>query len=124
MPLDPSSLLPLKPIVFHILIVLFEGERHGWALLKAVEERLGSPLLPGQLYRQLAAMLGEGLIEESAAPPRAARRREEGVGGAAPSRFFTLTPFGRAVAAAEARRHAAIVDELRGTRLLPQKERS
>ena len=51
---DPSSLLPLKPIVFHILIVLNEGDRHGWALLKAVEERLGRYFDTG-VYSQPAA---------------------------------------------------------------------
>ena len=124
MPRDPRDLLPLKPFVFHVLVVLTDGELHGWGLLRALEPRLGERVLPGQLYRQLEAMLDEQLIEEHAAPAKPAKRdRDDHVGGAAPKRFFRLTTFGRAVAKAEARRLEAIVDELRGKRLLPERGR-
>ncbi|HEX5216161.1 MAG TPA: hypothetical protein VFV98_11910 [Vicinamibacterales bacterium] len=125
MPRDPRDLLPLKPFVFHVLVVLLDGELHGWGLLRALEPRLGAQVLPGQLYRQLEAMLAEQLIEEHGAPSRPSRNeRDDRVGGAAPKRFFRLTPFGRAVARAEARRLEAMVDELRDKRLLPERGRS
>ena len=98
---------------------------HGWGLLRALEPRLGEQVLPGQLYRQLEAMLAEQLIEEHGSPSRPSRNeRDDRVGGAAPKRFFRLTPFGRAVARAEARRLEAMVDELRDKRLLPERGRS
>ena len=124
-PRDPLALLPLKPFVFHALVVLAGGDRHGWALLRALEARTAARVLPGQLYRQLEAMLDEGLITEHDRPSRGATRDERPphAGGAAPKRFFRLTPFGRRVAQAEARRLATLVDELRGTGLLPAKGR-
>jgi DNA-binding PadR family transcriptional regulator len=124
MPRDPRDLLPLKPFIFHVLVVLTDGELHGWGLLRALEPRVGERVLPGQLYRQLEAMLGEQLIEEHDVPSRPAKlERDDRVGGAAPKRFFRLTAFGRAVARAEAKRLEAMVDELRGKRLLPERGR-
>ena len=130
MPRDPRDLLPLKPFVFHVLVVLLDGELHGWGLLRALEPRIGERVLPGQLYRQLEAMLTEQLIEEHDSPGRASKDdpderhgRDSRTGGAAPKRFFRLTTFGRAVAKAEARRLEAMVDELRGKRLLPERGR-
>jgi len=121
---DPRELLPLKPFVFHVLVVLLDGELHGWGLLRALEPRLGEQVLPGQLYRQLEAMLAEQLIEEHGSPSRPSRNeRDDRVGGAAPKRFFRLTTFGRAVARSEARRLEAIVDELRDKWLLPERGR-
>ena len=123
---DPRELLPLKPFVFHALVVLTDGELHGWGLLRALEARLGERVLPGQLYRQVEAMLAADLIDESDAPARPAPRleRDDRAGGAAPRRFFRLTAFGRAVAKAEARRLEAMVNELRDKRLLPERGRS
>jgi DNA-binding PadR family transcriptional regulator len=125
MPRDPRELLPLKPLVFHVLVVLLDGELHGWGLLRALEPRLGQQVLPGQLYRQLEAMLAEQLIEEHGSPSRPPRNeRDDRAGGAVPKRFFRLTAFGRGVVRAEARRLEAMVDELRDKRLLPDRGRS
>jgi DNA-binding PadR family transcriptional regulator len=120
MPRDPLALLPLKPLVFHLLVALLEEDLHGWALLRAVEAQPGGDrLMPGQLYRQLEAMLDEGLIVEQRAPKReepdeATSKR----GGAPPKRFFRLTPFGRDVARAEARRLEGMMADARVRRLL------
>jgi hypothetical protein len=123
--------LPLKDLVFRILVALGDGERHGWALGQSINElaepaepasRAGqSRILPGQLYRTLDAMLADGLIaERSTAMDPPAKRA---AGGAAPSRFFYLTPFGRAVATAETDRLASLVALSRGARLLKQPTR-
>jgi DNA-binding PadR family transcriptional regulator len=122
MPREPRDLLPLKPFIFDVLVVLLDGELHGWGLLRALEQRTQQQVLPGQLYRQLEAMLAEELIEEHASSSRPTRT--ERVGGAAPKRFFRLTAFGRAVARAEARRLETMVNELRDKRLLPARGRS
>ncbi|HSC27515.1 MAG TPA: helix-turn-helix transcriptional regulator [Vicinamibacterales bacterium] len=116
MPRDPWSLLPLKPLVFEILLALADGERHGWALVRAVEARLHKSVLPGNLYRTLNAMQAEGLLDESAGPARI--RARQASGGRAPRRFFRLSAFGRAVGHAEARRLAGLVEESRTKRFL------
>ena len=57
MPPDVNDLLPLKPFVFQVLIELVDQPQHGWSLLRALENRTGARVLPGQLYRQLDALL-------------------------------------------------------------------
>lgn len=64
---DPQALLPLTPAVFHIMLALADGERHGYGIMLEVE-RLTSGRLnlgPGTLYRSIQRMLLDGLIEET-----------------------------------------------------------
>ena len=78
MPFRPTeSLLPLTPISFEILLALAGEDRHGYAILQAVEARLGArlPLRTGTMYRALARLLDEGLIEEVPGAPDADDRR-------------------------------------------------
>jgi DNA-binding PadR family transcriptional regulator len=104
--------LPLKPLVFQVLLALVEGERHGWSLVREVQQRGGfARLMPGNFYRTLRAMLASGLIAE--ATPRAIADDDD-----ERRRYFTVTTLGRRVAAAEARRLDAIVHEARAKRLL------
>jgi DNA-binding PadR family transcriptional regulator len=120
MPRDPRALLPLKPVVFHILLVLADGDRHGWNLVQEVQQRWGGErLLPGNFYRVLKSMLAEQLIDE-AAPSRAEREQAQAATGANAERrrYLRLAPFGREVARAEARRLEALVVESRDRRLL------
>jgi DNA-binding PadR family transcriptional regulator len=118
--IDPHAFLPLKDLVFRILVALADGERHGWALVQALESSPGTAtVLPGHLYRTLDRMLDDGLIRErrqpaSAPPPRTSR-------GVAPSRFFQLTELGQAVARAETQRLAALVAKSRRARLLKER---
>jgi DNA-binding PadR family transcriptional regulator len=62
-----SSLPPLTPAVFHILLALSTGERHGYGIMKQVEAdsqgnvRMGA----GTLYGSLKRMLDSGLVQES-----------------------------------------------------------
>ena len=107
-------LMPLKPLVFEILLALVERPRHGWDLVGDVEHRLGGePLLPGNFYRTLRRMLADGLIEEadvaadSAADPAGDRRR-----------YFQLTASGESAARAEARRLSVLLADRRTRRLL------
>ena len=64
--MDPAALLPLPPPVFHILIALSEGERHGYAVMRDVAERTGGRvrMSPGTLYGSIKRMLEQGLVEE------------------------------------------------------------
>lgn len=117
MPRNPQDFLPLKDFVFRVLVALSDGERHGWALVQALNEPGTPRVLPGQLYRTLDRMLEDGLIEErdepSAPLPTDAGRR-----GAPPTRFLRLTPFGVDVARAETRRLESLVARSRAGRLL------
>jgi DNA-binding PadR family transcriptional regulator len=105
MPQDPRDFVPLKPLVFHILLALTEGERHGWSLVREVQQRTGGDrVLPANFYRTLRTMLGDGLIEE-------AGRQED-------RRYFRVTPLGRDAARLEARRLQELLGDARTRRLL------
>lgn len=117
---DARTLLPLKPVVFQILLILADGQRHGWSLVHALQQRTGGErLLPGNLYRVLKAMVAEGLIEETD-PSRAERDQAQADTGANAERrrYVRLTPFGRDAARVEARRLEALVTESRDRHLL------
>jgi DNA-binding PadR family transcriptional regulator len=103
--------LPLKPLVFQILLALADEERHGWSLVREVQRRGGfARIMPGNFYRTLRKMMADGLIAESKRRVQADEDERR--------RYFTLTPLGSAVAAAEARRLEAAVMEARAKRLL------
>jgi DNA-binding PadR family transcriptional regulator len=111
-----DDLLPLKPLVFQVLLALAEGDRHGWSLVRDVQQRGGfGRIMPGNFYRTLRAMLADGLIEEAPLRMKAAADDDER------RRYFRLTPAGREAAAAEARRLEAVLLEARSKRLLPRK---
>ncbi len=56
----------MKPIIFHILLILMKSESHGYGIVKALEERLpGEHIEPGNLYRTLRTLMADGFIEES-----------------------------------------------------------
>ena len=63
----PDSFLPLTPAVFHILLALADGEKHGYAVMQEVEEMTEGKVQmgPGTLYGSIKRMLAAGLIEES-----------------------------------------------------------
>jgi DNA-binding PadR family transcriptional regulator len=111
---DPASLLPLPPVTFHILVALSGGDRHGYAILQDVEARTGGELRiqPGTLYRSIQRMLEQGLIAESRVRPDEDDERR---------RYYLLTPFGREVAEAEARRLAQMVRLARAAGLVGSK---
>ena len=102
---DPQSLLPLRPDVFTILLVLLDGDCHGYGMIKAAEERRGrkGQLQPGALYRLLKQLLDAGMIEPLPADQAPADGDER-------RRYYRITPFGREVAGAEARRMAELVE--------------
>ena len=112
---DVDRHLPLKPLVFQVLLALAEGERHGWSLVREVQQRGGfARIMPGNFYRTLRAMLADGLIEESDARPQPADDDER-------RRYFAITPLGKTVARAEARRLETAVAEARTKRLLAKR---
>ena len=110
---EPRSVLPLTPAVMQILLALADGERHGYGIMREVEDRTGGGvrLGPGTLYGAVKRMLADGLIEESGErsdPEMDDQRR----------RYYRITDFGRRVAGAEAERLAGLVETARKKRLL------
>lgn len=62
-----NQMPPLTPAVFHILLALSNGERHGYGIMKQVEsDSQGNVSMgPGTLYGSLKRMLDSGLVQES-----------------------------------------------------------
>src|SRR5882724_7639123 len=93
-----DSQLPLRAVEFHILLSLAAGERHGYGIIKDIQER-GETAVPdvGTMYRALARMVENRLIEAAArrpAPDVSDERRN----------YYRITDLGLRVARAEARR--------------------
>jgi DNA-binding PadR family transcriptional regulator len=98
-----ESWLPLKPVVFHILLALAEQESHAYGVIQGVREQSEGRirLETGPFYRHLRKLLDGGIVEESPKrPPDDDVRR-----GA----YYRLTRFGREVVKAEGRRLAGLV---------------
>ena len=69
MPRISSSLVPgqpLTPAVFHILLALVDGDKHGYAIMKDVEDQTDGriKLGAGTLYGTIKRLLAAGLIVE------------------------------------------------------------
>jgi DNA-binding PadR family transcriptional regulator len=112
----PDNLLPLTPPVFHILVALSDGERHGYAIMRQVKSDTEGALQlgPGTLYGCIKRMLSAGLIEESDERPDPELDDER-------RRYYRITELGARAVRAEARRLAAAVTAARARRLLPRK---
>jgi len=107
------DLLPLTPAVLHILLALADEERHGYGIMREVEERTGGQtrMGPGTLYGSIKRMLADGLIEESDERPDPAMDDQR-------RRYYRITDFGRSVAGAEAERLQSIVTVARAKSVL------
>jgi DNA-binding PadR family transcriptional regulator len=98
------DLTPLSPAVFHLLLALGDGERHGYALKREIALCTGGKLNlgPGVLYGSINKMLELGLIEESDDRPDPHLDDER-------RRYYRITSYGRKVARAEAARMRELV---------------
>ena len=107
-----EALLPLTPVAFEILLALADGEQHGYRIMQDVNGRTGGAVVlhAGTLYRALARLLEQELIEELDERPTGQDDERR--------RYYRLTGRGRAVAAAEAARMARQLDTARARRLL------
>lgn len=104
----------LRPVEFHILLSLAVGERHGYGIIQDIQSR-GEPAVPdvGTLYRALARLVEQGLIESSSrrpAPDADDERRN----------YYRITTAGRRLARAEAVRLEALTQAARLGGLLPK----
>ena len=107
---------PLPAAAFQILLALAEGDLHGYAIMRQVEEQTAGKvrLGPGTLYSSIQALLEQRLIEEvdPGSPPDlsdAPRERR---------RSYRLTSAGIKVARTEAQRMAEILRVARARRIL------
>jgi len=113
---DIDRYLPLKPVAFQVLLSLSESERHGYGITQDIAARTSAKmrLEPGNLYRSLKTMLDDRLIEESERRPAPDLDDER-------RRYYRITPFGTAVARAEARRLTDLVRLARASGFAPGK---
>ena len=102
---QPADASPLKPHCFLVLLSIAEQPSHGYAIKQDVERRGGVRLDPGSLYRLIARMLDDGLIQEVDDPSGAAHDPRR--------RYYAVTPQGRRALVAEADRMAGLVDHVR-----------
>ena len=105
----------MRPIEFEILLSLAAAPRHGYAIIQDIESRGDGAISveTGTLYRALQRLVEDGLAAPSE-PPRDAAESDER------RRYYAITPDGRRVAAAEARRMASLVDRARAARLIAE----
>jgi DNA-binding PadR family transcriptional regulator len=109
--MEPAEYLPLTPPVFHVLLSLADGDKHGYAILKEVEDRTDGKvqLSTGTLYAIIKRLLNDGLIEETDERPDHDDERR---------RYYRMTVFGKKVAAAEAERMEEMIAAAREKRLI------
>ena len=101
---NQKKAITLTPTIFHILVVLSGGERHGYAILREVKEIAEgkSSLGPTTLYRSIRTMLDGKLIEESDERPDPASNDER-------RRYYRITDLGVKVLSDEVERLESLV---------------
>lgn len=107
--------LPLTHVVYHVLLSLATTSRHGYGIIKDVEERTEGRLSleAGTLYAAIKRLTDDGLLEARPTPSGEDARR----------RYYGLTDLGSAVLQAESMRLAELVEFARGARVLPAEGR-
>jgi len=107
-----DAYLPLRPVEFNILLSLAAGERHGYGIIQDIEAR-GDSAVPdvGNMYRALARMVENGLIEATRPTDPGDERRN----------YYRLTVRGLRVAKAEAQRLQTLLRAARVGGLLEKK---
>lgn len=103
--MDVQGLLPLAPRDLLILSILSEGPRHGYGIIRTVEQRSESGVLldPANLYRVLRRMTRDDWLHEVAGQGEDVGRR----------RTYAITVTGRAVFRAEVARLERLLGQVR-----------
>src|SRR5215469_13998287 len=116
---EVERLLPLTPAVFHVLLALVEGERHGYAIMQEVAESTQGQIRmgPGTLYGTIKRLLEGRLIEESDRRPDPELDDER-------RRYYRLSGLGQRVIKAEALRYEQLAKLARRKKLLGQTARA
>lgn len=112
---DAKEFLPLPSSSFHVLLVLAEEEKHGYAIMRQVERisdgavRMG----PGTLYGTIKRLLEIGLIDEAEERPDPELDDER-------RRYYRITGLGERVVTAEVRRLSTMIERSVMRRLAPR----
>jgi len=111
--INPSPLL--TPAVFHILLALSSGERHGYGIMKQVEADTQGKVNMGNgtLYGSLKRMLDAGLVEESDKRVDPQMDDERRI-------YYRITDVGAKALAAELERYKRIVTLAQEKKLFPK----
>jgi PadR family transcriptional regulator PadR len=112
-----EALLPLREPTFYILLSLVPGEKHGYAILKDVENlsRGNVRLSTSTLYEGLARLLEQGLIARVDAGASSADDSGPDAGASPgghpgrPRKAYQITSYGRRVLEAETSRMQTLV---------------
>jgi DNA-binding PadR family transcriptional regulator len=110
---DPTT--PLTPAVFHILLALSSGERHGYGIMKQVEVDTQGKVKMGNgtLYGSLKRMLDAGLVEESDMRVESDMDDQRRI-------YYQITGVGAQALASELERYERIVTLAQERRLSPK----
>jgi DNA-binding PadR family transcriptional regulator len=110
-----NSSPPLTPAVFHILLALSSGERHGYGIMKQVEaDSQGKVTMgPGTLYGSLKRMLDAGMVRESDKRVDLEMDDERRI-------YYQITGRGAEALAAELERYKRIVTLAQEKKLFPK----
>ena len=110
--LRPDDMLPLTPAVFHILLALADGEKHGYSIMQEVARITDGAIQmgPGTLYGTIKRMLEAHLIEETDERPDPAMDDER-------RRYYRLTGFGERVTQAEVNRLSRLLNIAQSKRI-------
>ena len=105
----------LTPAVFHVLLALADGEKHGYAIMRSVEDHTAGSLKmgAGTLYGTLQRLSDAGWVLDAAARRAQSARDEK-------RRFYRLTAAGRDALGTEVRRLEALVRLARRSRRVPK----
>jgi DNA-binding PadR family transcriptional regulator len=116
---EPGQMPPLTPAVFHVLLALADGERHGYAIMQEVAESTGGRIKmgPGTLYGTIKRLLEARMIEESDERPDPELDDER-------RRYYRLTALGQRAVRAEALRYAEMAEVARRKRLIGKPARA
>jgi len=108
-----ESYLPLTPALFHVLLALSDGEKHGYVISKEIARRTNNEvkLSTGTLYGIIKRLLDDAMIEESAERPDFSLDDQR-------RRYYRLTKLGKAVAEAEAERMERVLALARAKHVL------
>ena len=102
---DPQ---PLTPVVFHVLLAMEQGARHGYAIMQHAEEASGLRMGPGTVYGAIQRMEEGGLVCESDVPGEGRRK------------VYEMTPAGHEALRVEAVRLDRLARLARELDLVPE----
>jgi len=107
----------MTPAVFHVLLALAAGERHGYAILKDILERTHGKvrMQAGTLYGTLQRLLDLGWVQEVDAPDGEVDARR---------RYYRLSREGRDALRVEVARMDELVQIARAANVTPKVRRS